>query len=212
MPGTTDLVNLGGWFANPNAQVSSHVATDGDGNSARYVADGDKAWHCGNFNSVSLGIEQVGFASQKTWPAAQLAETARWVAYWSDKYDIPLTRSTSNGVCTHKDLGQAGGGHIDPGSGYSVARVLELAKKIKSGKTSTTAQLTDAEEEQIELLERKRKIAKRNGGWSKIDKSHNVAAEKAKAWLEARLKAIPGSKPSSRPARRAAIRKVINNS
>jgi NAD kinase len=40
--------------------VSAHVCTDGDGNSARYVPDAAKAWHCAGFNSQSLGVEQIG--------------------------------------------------------------------------------------------------------------------------------------------------------
>jgi N-acetyl-anhydromuramyl-L-alanine amidase AmpD len=125
--GDGDLIGLGGWFANPAAQVSSHVATDADGNSGRYVADAGKAWHCAAFNSRSLGVEQIGRAAQTSWADAQLRETARWIAYWSRKYGIPITHSTTRGVCTHSDLGAAGGGHHDPGSAYPMSKVLKYA-------------------------------------------------------------------------------------
>jgi N-acetyl-anhydromuramyl-L-alanine amidase AmpD len=125
--GDGDLIGLGGWFANPSAQVSSHVATDADGHSGRYVPDEKKAWHCATDNSRALGIEQIGSAAQKQWSDAQLRETARWIAYWSRKYSIPITHSTSRGVCTHSDLGAAGGGHHDPGTAYPLSKVLKYA-------------------------------------------------------------------------------------
>lgn len=136
---TADLKGLGAWFSNPAAQVSCHVATDGDGQSARYVADEDKAWHCAGYNSASLGIEQVGFAadSRTAWLARrpQLRETARWIASWSRTHKIPIRKgAVSNGVVTrsgvlrHSDLGPMGGGHHDPGSGYPFGLVLLTAR------------------------------------------------------------------------------------
>jgi len=136
--GLGDLTGLGSWFANTNAQVSSHVATDAEGNSARYVADQDKAWHCAGYNSVSLGIEQVGRASQQSWAEAQQRETARWIAYWSRKHGIPLQRGrvsngtvTRSGVLYHSDLGSIGGSHSDPGRAYPLGDVLTFAKHYR---------------------------------------------------------------------------------
>jgi N-acetyl-anhydromuramyl-L-alanine amidase AmpD len=137
IPGSVrDLQGLAGWFDNPAAQASSHVATDGDGNSARFVRDEDKAWHVAFYNPVSLGIEQVGFASQKQWPAAQQAETARWIAYWSHLHGVPIRkgrvsrdgRVLRSGVVRHSDLGFLGGNHNDPGPAYPLHDVLVLAR------------------------------------------------------------------------------------
>src|SRR5688572_28656701 len=61
-PGNEDLAAIAAWFDNPSSQASSHVVIDADGNSARLVADERKAWTCAGFNSVSLNIEQIGFA------------------------------------------------------------------------------------------------------------------------------------------------------
>lgn len=136
--GVTDLVGLGNYF-DSGAQASSHVATDADGQSARFVRDDRKAWHVAAFNSPSLGIEQIGFASQTSWPDAQLRETARWIAYWSAKHGIPIQRGavlgssvTRPGVVLHSDLGVSGGGHHDPGPAYPVEKVLDLARHYKS--------------------------------------------------------------------------------
>ena len=139
--GNADLDGVASWFANPAAQASAHVVTDADGRSARCVKDGRKAWHVGNLNSISLGIEQIGFAAQgrNTWKRTdqELRETARWIATWSLKHDIPirkawLTRGGSiirKGVTTHAYCSSHGAGtdHTDPGD-YPMGLVLWYAK------------------------------------------------------------------------------------
>ena len=136
--GLGDLVGLGGWFANPKAQVSAHVATDAEGNSARYVGDDAKAWHCARYNSLSLGIEQVGRAAQTDWDPEQQRETARWIAYWSRKHGIPIQKGevangsvSRPGVLRHSELGALGGGHSDPGDHYPLREVLEFARHYR---------------------------------------------------------------------------------
>lgn len=140
-PGTSDLAGVMSWFDNPSAQASSHVIVDADGNSARCVPDERKAWHCQDYNSASLGIEQIGYAAQgrnawrRNW--RELRETARWIARWSRQHRIPIRRAhvangvvTRSGVTTHAKLGAAGGGHWDPGD-YPLRRVLLLARLYK---------------------------------------------------------------------------------
>jgi len=130
VPGSIrDLQGLGAWFNRPSTQASSHVGVDSDGYAARYVKDGAKAWTQAAFNPQSLSIEQIGFASQTTWPELQLKKTAMYVAYWSKKYDIPIRRSTTHGVCEHQHLGALGGGHRDCGPRYPFDRVLTMARK-----------------------------------------------------------------------------------
>jgi hypothetical protein len=115
LKGIVDLKGLGDWFDNPAAQASSHVATDAEGNSARYVDDSVKAWSCVFYNSMSLNIEQVGRAAQTSWPDAQIQETARWVGRWADLFDIPIRqghvsldgRIIESGVVQHSDLGNS---------------------------------------------------------------------------------------------------------
>lgn len=142
-PGITDLEGLGSLFDTRSAEASSHVANDGEGNDARFVPDSEKAWTESAANSFGLSIEQIGFASTsraewfKKYPR-QLANTARWIAYWSEKYDIPIRRGAApagillrKGVASHKQLGILGGGHSDPGPGYPFRYVLALAKYFK---------------------------------------------------------------------------------
>lgn len=140
VPGIRDLQALGDFFNHTATQASSHVATDAEGQSARYVNDHRKAWHCAFYNSVSLGVEQIGFASQTHWPQAQIEETARWVALWSERHDIPIRkgrvtrdgRVTRTGVLRHSELGNLGGGHHDPGPAYPMADMLAIARRIRN--------------------------------------------------------------------------------
>lgn len=145
-PGLEDLKSLASWFDNPNAQASSHVGNDAEGNDARFVADKKKAWTCAAYNSASLNIEQVGFSAtaQSTWLAqnkAQLQNTAEWIAYWSKEHNIPIRkgrvfkgRVLLAGVVQHSDLGVEGGNHGDCGEGYPFKYVMQLAKDIRDGK------------------------------------------------------------------------------
>jgi N-acetyl-anhydromuramyl-L-alanine amidase AmpD len=125
VPGDGDLKAIGNWFDNPAAQASSHVCVDAEGRSARYVPDERKAWHVAAFNSGSLGIEQIGVATQTFWPDAQLKKVAKYVAYWSKKYGIPIDEKH---VRTHASLGTAGGGHHDPGTHYPMDTMLHHAR------------------------------------------------------------------------------------
>ena len=140
-PGIRDLRRLGRWFDNPRSAVSSHVANDADGNDARYVRDGRRAWTEVAFNPVSLSIEQIGSVdfSRATWMRRQpqLKDTARWIAHWHRKWGIPIrpaqvsgTSVITPGVATHAQLGAAGGGHRDPGSDYPLTYVLGLARSL----------------------------------------------------------------------------------
>ena len=141
--GLNDLKGLGSWFDNPSAQASSHVGNDAEGHDARYVPDHDKAWTQASYNRVALSIEQIGFAStnRKEWFSKarhQLANTAKWIAYWSKTHHVPIRRAWTrngyvirSGIATHKQLGVAGGGHHDPGTAYPMQYVLWFARYFK---------------------------------------------------------------------------------
>lgn len=139
--GLSDLRAIGEWFNNPQAEASAHVCVDKEGKSARYVGDSKKAWAVVNYNRASLSIEQIGFArfGWVRWRMRrrQRRKVAKFLAYWSKKYRIPLRRAhvasgkvLESGVTTHKALGEAGGNHDDPGS-YPFNATLRLAKRYK---------------------------------------------------------------------------------
>lgn len=138
-PGVVDLQSLGGWFAQKSSDVSSHVATDNEGHSARFVRDADKAWHVAGYNRMALGIEQVAPGDGSEITLAMYEETARWVARWSKLHGIPIQKARVTpgglilqpGVVRHSELGVLGGGHSDPGK-YDMARCLWHARQYRS--------------------------------------------------------------------------------
>lgn len=136
-PGISDLVNLGSWFAqtaDEPRRVSSHVATDNEGHSARYVQDIDKAWHVAAYNRLALGIEQIAPGDGSEITRDMLRETGRWVALWSKEHNIPIQHALVRdgmvlraGVIRHSELGALGGNHSDPGR-YDMHAMLSLAR------------------------------------------------------------------------------------
>lgn len=131
--GLSDILSIWNWFDNPGSQASSHVIVDDEGMSARCVPDGEKAWTQASYNPQSLSVEMIGFAAQgkAAWTDAQVRKVAQYIAYWSTKHGIPIRVSTVHGVCTHKMLGAAGGGHVDPGPAFPLERCLKLAQSYK---------------------------------------------------------------------------------
>lgn len=137
-PGSGDVKAIADYFGRLSTQASSHIINDAEGNDCRCVPDAAKAWTQAAYNPQSLSIEQVEYSDK---PRAQwlkdnakgLENTALWVAYWSVKYGIPLRLSTSSGVCQHRDLGAAGGGHVDCGPGFPIDVVVEKAKGYAKG-------------------------------------------------------------------------------
>lgn len=134
--GVGDLVDLGALFHNRVA--SCHVGVDAEGQSGRYVRDGDAAWQAVAYNRVSVGIENLGFASQSEWPEKQVKEAARWVALWSHHHGVPIRKAWTvngrvlrSGVTTHRKLGAAGGNHSDPGEHYPMGHLFDLAKHYR---------------------------------------------------------------------------------
>lgn len=131
------------YLARTSVDADVHVVVDSNGKLYRLVPDGRKAWHVMGYNSIALGIEQVGRAVQTSWPEAQLHAVAKRLACWSHHYDIPLRDARGiarfvfasyrggRGVVQHNSLGATGGGHVDPGKNYPFRKVLRLARKYR---------------------------------------------------------------------------------
>lgn len=124
-PGPTALDSL--YNALKDQHLSVQVGINADGSCVRFCSDLEIAEQVAAFNHQAIGMEQIGFASYTHWPKAQTETAAKWVAFWANKYGIPITHSTTHGVCRHSDLGAAGGGHSDPGNGYPFDEVLKEA-------------------------------------------------------------------------------------
>ena len=123
-----------------NVGSSSQVCIDNNrGKIYECVSRSNGAWTQCSYNSVSVSAEQCGYASwsRDYWLNSKnnlLRNTADWIAEEAKKFGIPITKISSGsaqgsgrGVCFHSDLGSAGCGHSDPGSGYPVDKVIEWA-------------------------------------------------------------------------------------
>lgn len=131
--GTQDLKAIAAWFNNPSSQASSNYVTDADGNTLELVPETAKAWTQSWFNGWAISDELIGYASQRSWPDAQLRAVARVFAAAAARWGIPVQRGavsgcsiTRPGIVQHSDLGACGGGHHDAGASFPVARFVKL--------------------------------------------------------------------------------------
>ncbi|MBN1491261.1 MAG: N-acetylmuramoyl-L-alanine amidase, partial [Phycisphaerae bacterium] len=85
------------WFKNPASNVSAHfVIRKSDGELTQMVRIAYKAWHCGYWNSRSIGIEHEATPSNP-WPtsssAPMLVVSATACRYFCNLYGMPKTRT-----------------------------------------------------------------------------------------------------------------------
>ena len=143
--GATTIESLANWFANPSAQVSSHVGADNhrQGTIAEYVKRDRAAWAQGNYNGVSVCIEMctpAGAAngwSRDYWLSKQgwmLDNTAAWIAEEAKIYGIPIVKLSASqatgggrGLCGHVDLRPQD--RTDPGKGFPWDYVIAKATR-----------------------------------------------------------------------------------
>ena len=139
--GARSFQELGNFFSNPAAGVSSQVGIDDTaGIVGEYVRRDYKSWCAASFNPVATQAELCAFAewSPEEWALHQtmLHNTAEWVAEEAAYFGIPLVALSaaeaqdgySAGVCQHADLGGAGGGHWDCGPGFPMAQIMDMAR------------------------------------------------------------------------------------
>lgn len=143
------------WFALSSSKVSAHVTVD-DGTDFRYssgvvqsVLPEDTAWHCGNANADSYGVEIVGKAYQgaawqDTYSLAAIQNACEWITWlpalqhiphrWLD--DAQLLNGDAGHV-THKQVARVMGGsqHVDPGPNFPLAYVMACLGEVSEPDT-----------------------------------------------------------------------------
>ena len=131
--GIGDVKGVLDYLAGTADELNAHLVIDSEGNTGQGAMFKRMCYHARGGNTNSIGIEQIGFArfGFVGWWARkqQLDKVAKWLAYLSKTYGIPLEHSTTHGVCMHKDI--PAGGHSDPGVGYPFDRVLKMAQTYK---------------------------------------------------------------------------------
>lgn len=151
---------------NPNAAVSYNAVVD-DTETVLVVPWDRNPWSASNANSRGDHILMAGsFAewSRGKWlsPDAsdgknedlQLTRTAALVAWRCAVRDIPVRYvggkfPTTPGVCGHRDFGQWGGGHTDPGPNFPWDELISRAVSIYNGGKDWLAMATMAEVEAL---------------------------------------------------------------
>lgn len=104
------------WLCDPRAQASAHLCLSDDGSEVtQLVPLSMKAWAECAFNSKGVSLEIPGFTAQGI-PEARWRAAALIVAWLCKAYAIPVQWAKGGigrGICSHNDLGAAGGGHHD---------------------------------------------------------------------------------------------------
>ena len=121
------------WFAQARSRVSAHAVLSADGKRLTRMVDWqNKAWHACNFNPVSDGIEMAGFEAKgfdaPEWQA--MANVTAWRLRARGLLPVWAQGGEGEGVCSHRDLGAAGGGHTDPTTDSAVwARFMSMVQE-----------------------------------------------------------------------------------
>jgi len=166
MEGTLD--GSDSWFRNPAAQASAHFGVGKDGRIYQWVDTRDKAWHCAAGNANWIGIEHEGHSGD-TLTAAQLAATARIVAWAHKTHGVPLQATDSTGgrgIGWHGMGGAAWGGHYDcPGNPIKNQRAAIIAA-AKGG--SVPDEEDDDMSERISVSASKKITIPADGAWHNL--------------------------------------------
>jgi len=135
--GSGTAEQVGRFFANPNAKVSSHYTVDRTGYVVQSVPDSERSWHAGrsefngvgNVNDFSIGIEICNIGdSLEPYPETQYDGIIKLVAFLVKAYDVPL-----ESITRHRDITLPAGRKIDTSNNFSVEKVLIGVKQILEG-------------------------------------------------------------------------------
>ena len=121
-----------------NARVSAHYLVS-ERAIYQLVDDNDEAWHAGQHNRHTIGVEVVGEADDpRTWSGAIVSQLGRLVAWLSTEYGIPLEYRAdasepdiARGFVAHGALDPAR--RHDPGIWFPWPEVRAAALRVQSG-------------------------------------------------------------------------------
>ncbi|MBB4942016.1 hypothetical protein FHR32_006402 [Streptosporangium album] len=121
------------WFQNPAAQVSAHyVVRSSDGDITQMVREKDRAWHAGNYNSRSVGIEHEGYVDNASWfTDAMYRASAALTRNIADRYGIPKDRAH---IVGHVEV--PGADHTDPGPNWNWTTYMQYVGGSSGGGTN----------------------------------------------------------------------------
>ncbi|MFC4121960.1 N-acetylmuramoyl-L-alanine amidase [Nonomuraea zeae] len=121
------------WFQNPAAKVSAHyVVRSSDGAVTQMVREKDRAWHAGDYNRRSVGIEHEGFVDNASWfTDAMYRSSAALTRNIADRYGIPKDRTH---IVGHNQV--PGTDHTDPGGYWDWTKYMQYVTGSGGGTTN----------------------------------------------------------------------------
>jgi len=143
------------WFQNCAASVSAHyVIRSSDGQVTQMVTEANKAWHIGNSNGYTVGIEHEGYVNNPgVWYTSAMYNASSALTR-----DILASRGLAQKVYTGASgwnavpadslynvkghVNYAGQSHTDPGSGWDWPRYKTLVANGSGGGGGSTPTLT----------------------------------------------------------------------
>jgi N-acetyl-anhydromuramyl-L-alanine amidase AmpD len=127
------------WLTNPVSRVSAHyLIRSSDGQVAQMVRESSKAWHVGNHNPYTLGIEHEGWVDQTGWyTTAMYSASSALTRHFCARYSIPCssvyTGAATSGVSVQPSSLRIKGHqhfssqtHTDPGRHWDWPRFAAL--------------------------------------------------------------------------------------
>lgn len=137
------------WFNNPASQVSAHYVLSSTGQVVQMVRESDRAWHAGNHNSHSIGIEHAGYAnSPGTWTSAILNVSSAITRQACARYaGVACTNAVRGSPSPTADVAESiaikghgmvsGADRSDPGPYFGWERYYNLINPGGGGGTTT---------------------------------------------------------------------------
>ena len=203
-PGWSDVNAIVGLFNNPSFQASSHFVIDREGNCAYIVPIENNAWTQAAGNRISVAYEIINSGREGSFMDTAGYDKLRMVMKEVERRTgIPTTAGNvatgKPGAVQHKDGGIAWGGHVDI-TPYDKVQVIQIinqgATGSRCGDNGKVAAryrpcnygnwrlLLDGERSHARGLLYRRRVAARNGGWSKVERWHLERARSNKEWLQ----------------------------
>lgn len=131
--GIRDLEGIVSFWQEQDKGYGAHVIIDKDGESAYCANPNEICWAVTGRNTDTVHIELVGFASftgRQWWLRQdQLDKCARWLAWLSLEYQVPLRFDRDIGVSGHRHQPHAD--HHDPGLFFPFGAVLKSANRYR---------------------------------------------------------------------------------
>lgn len=137
------------WFNNPASSVSAHYVLSSSGQVVQMVREADRAWHAGNHNSHSIGIEHAGYANDPgTWTSAILNVSSAITRQSCARYSgVACTNAVRGNPSPTADVAESiaikghgmisGADRYDPGQYFGWERYYNLINPGGGGGSTT---------------------------------------------------------------------------